>query len=320
MKRLIFVSLIAALALSACVASRSLRSAGQPGVDQFFSPGKGMGGGAEEPPMPAATQPPAATAVMDRGAVGEQQAIQRLVIQNADLAIVVADVDARMKAVEALAVELGGFVVSSSRYQTYANNGTQVPEAQVVIRVPAEKLDTALDRIKADVVKVDTESRTGQDVTADYVDQLSRLKNLEATEAQLTKIMESATKTDDVMAVFNQLSSVREQIEVVKGQIKYYEQSAALSAISVRIIAEATIQPIEIAGWKPQGVARDAIQDLIYFFQGFVDFLIRFALLILPALILMGIPLYLVFLGLRAVWRRVRKPKVRPAAPEQPEK
>ena len=319
MKRLIFVSLIAALALSACVASRSLRSAGQPGVDQFLSPRKGMGGGAEEPPMPA-MQPPAPTAVMDRGAVGEQQAIQRLVIQNADLAIVVADVDARMKAVEALAVELGGFVVSSNRYQTYANNGTQVPEAQVVIRVPAEKLDTALDRIKADVVKVDTESRTGQDVTADYVDQLSRLKNLEATEAQLTKIMESATKTDDVMAVFNQLSSVREQIEVVKGQIKYYEQSAALSAISVRIIAEATIQPIEIAGWKPQGVARDAIQDLIYFFQGFVDFLIRFALLILPALILMGIPLYLVFLGLRAVWRRVRKPKVRPAAPEQPEK
>jgi hypothetical protein len=258
---------------------------------------------------------------MDRTATGnQQQAIERLVIQNADLAIVVADVDARMKAVEALATELGGFVVSSSKYQTYANNGKQVPEAQVTIRVPAEKLDQALDRIKADVVQVDTESRTGQDVTADYVDQLSRLKNLEATETQLLKIMESSTDSGDTLNIFNQLTSIREQIEIVKGQIKYYEQSAALSAISVRIIAEATIQPIEIAGWKPQGVARDAIQDLVYFVQDFVNFLIRAVLLILPALILIAIPLYLVFLGLRAVVRRVRKPKVRPPAPEPPEK
>jgi len=229
-------------------------------------------------------------------------------------------VEARLKAVEALAAELGGFVVSSSKYQAYASNGTQVPEAQVTIRIPAEKLDEALSRIKADVVKVDTESRTGQDVTADYVDQLSRLKNLEATEAQLLKIMETSTDSGDTLNIFNQLTSIREQIEVVKGQIKYYEQSAALSAISVRIIAEASVQPIEIAGWKPQGVARDAIQDLIYFSQGFVDFLIRLVLLILPALVLIAIPLYLIFLGLRAVFRRVRKPKVRPPAPEQPEK
>jgi len=115
------------------------------------------------------------------------------------------------------------------------------------------------------------------------------------------------------------LTSIREQIEVVKGQMKYYEESAAMSAISVRIIAEATIQPIEIAGWKPQGVARDAIQDLIYFFQDFVDFLIRFALYLLPALILIGIPFYLIFLGIRAIVRKLRKPKVKLPVPVEEE-
>jgi hypothetical protein len=252
--------------------------------------------------------------------VGQPAAIERLIIQNADLSIVVADVDDRMKAVEALATEMGGYVVSSSKYQTTGNNGVEVPEAQVVIRVPAEKLDEALNRIKADVVEIRGDSRTGQDVTADYVDLQSRLKNLEATEAQLTKIMENATATEDVLNVFNQLTSIREQIEVVKGQIKYYEESAALSAVSVRIIAEASVQPIEIAGWKPQGVARDAIQDLIFFVQDFVDFLIRFALLILPALVLIAIPVYLVFLGLRALVRRFRKPRVKPVVVEEVEK
>jgi len=94
----------------------------------------------------------------------------------------------------------------------------------------------------------------------------------------------------------------------LKGQIKYLEESADLSAISVRLIAEEGTQPIEIGPWKPEGAAKDAIQDLIFFFQNFVDFLIRFVLYNLPALILIGIPLYLVFLGGRALFRRFRKP------------
>ncbi|MGE5250645.1 MAG: DUF4349 domain-containing protein [Bacteroidota bacterium] len=309
MKRLLFVSLIIAVLLPGCATYRALRSG--PAATQ--APAFAAGGGVpEQPPAPADAE---------RTATGAQApAVERLVIQNADLAIVVADVDARMKAVEALAAELGGYVVSSSKYQTYDRSGVQVPEAQVNIRVPAGKLDQALERIKSDVVEVQTESRTGQDVTADYIDQQSRLKNLEATEAQLVKIMQSTTAADDTLNVFNQLTSIREQIEVVKGQIKYYEESAALSAVSVRIVAEASIQPIEVAGWKPKGVARDAIQDLIFFFQDFVNFLIRLVLLVLPALVLIAIPVYLVFLGLRALVRRFRKPKLRPQAPDQPEK
>ena len=58
---------------------------------------------------------------------------------------------------------------------------------------------------------------------------------------------------------------------------------------------------------RPEGAAREAIQDLIVFFQSFVEFLIRFALYTLPALILVAIPLYLLFLAGRAVYRRVRR-------------
>jgi hypothetical protein len=72
--------------------------------------------------------------------------------------------------------------------------------------------------------------------------------------------MASATKTEDVLNVFQQLTAIREQIEVTKGQIQYYEESAALSQIAVLIRAEAAVQPLEIGGWQPVGVARDAIQ------------------------------------------------------------
>ena len=252
----------------------------------------------------------------------EATSVERIVIQNADLAIVVADVEVRMEEIQKMAQNMGGFVVSSSLYQGYTSDYTPVPEASVTIRVPSERLDEALEQIKANVVEVQNETRSGQDVTAEYVDLKSRLKTYQAAEKELTELMESAADTDEVVNIFNQLMYYREQIEIIQGQIKYYEEAAALSAISIRIIAEATIQPIEIGGWEPQGVVRDAIQDLIYFWQGFVDFMIRFVIYTLPVLVTIGIPFYLVFLGARFVFRKLRgnKKKVEPQAKDEEKK
>ena len=116
-------------------------------------------------------------------------------------------------------------------------------------------------------------------------------------------------ETEDVLAVYTQLQIIQSEIEVLKGQIKYYDESVALSAVSIRLIAEETVQPVEIGGWKLEGTANDAIQDLIYFTQGFIQFLIRFVLYTLPALVLVAIPLYLLFLGGRKLYRRFAKAK-----------
>jgi hypothetical protein len=244
-------------------------------------------------------------------AVQSPVSADRLVIQNADLSIVVADVNARVKAIQDMATAMGGFVVSANIYQVQANDGTNVPQAQIVVRVPQEKLNDALDLIKQNTVEVKNETRSGQDVTDQYVDLQSRLTAKQAAEDQLLKIMQNATKTQDVLDVYAQLQQVQSDIEVLKGQIKYMEQSAALSAISVTIIAEATVKPIQVGGWKPVGVARDAIQSLVDFEQGFANFLIVAVLFILPMLITIGIPLVLAFLLLRWILRKTRRPRVK---------
>jgi hypothetical protein len=239
----------------------------------------------------------------------QQQTQERLVIENADLAIVVKDPKARMAEIGDMAKEMGGFVVSSNLYQSYSPMGQEVPEATVVIRVPSGKLDEALAQIKKGAVDVDYENRSGQDVTSQYVDLQAQLKAKQAAEEKLLEIMDQATRAEDVLAVYLQVQNIQTQIEQLTAQIKYLEESAALSAISVRLIAEAGTQPIEVGPWRPEGAAKEAIQDLIFFFQNFVEFLIRFVLLVLPALILIAIPLYLVYLAGRAVYRRSRKSK-----------
>lgn len=318
MKRTLFVVLIAGFLLVACGA----RAANSPAPDFLaIEPEYGVGGGAPQE-MPAAM--PMATSMAyapdsDKGSGRNLDAAarERLVIRNADLAIVVKDPEATMTIITKLAEELGGFVVSSNLYQSYTSNGLPVPEASVVIRVPSEKLNEALETIKADVIEVQSENVSGQDVTSEYVDLESQLKNLEAAEAQLTEIMQKAEKTEDVLNVFNQLTSIRGQIEVIKGQMKYYEESAALSAISVRLIAEETIKPIEIMGWKPEGTFRDAIQNLVYFFQDFVDFLIWFVVNFLPKLLAIGLVFGLpILLIVRAIRNANRRRKARQEAPK----
>ena len=311
-KRISLLILIIALILSAC-ATKSASPSGDQNLS--YQEGPPMAGGVAPQPgkveMPAAEGYDSSTVKNDASNAPVQD---RLVIQNVDLTIVVSDPKAKLNAISALANEMGGIVVSSNMYQTYLSDGSPVPEGSLTIRVPAEKLDSALNNIKADVVEVRNENRTGQDVTQNYVDLKSQLRSLEAAEAQLTKIMQNAEKTEDVLNVFSQLESYRMQIEVVKGQIQYYEQASALSAINISLIAEETIQPIEIGGWKPQGVARDAIQSLIRFWQGFVDFLINFFLLVLPVLLTILLPIFLVFLVIRAILRRRRSKKTPPVA------
>ncbi len=307
MKRLLpFILMIAALILTACVGARApMEAPAEPAYDVAPLPAMEEGFAAEQAPSSG-------------GGGVEASSVERLVIQNADLAIVVSDVEARMEEIQKMAEEMGGFVVSSNLYQGYTSNYIPVPEGAVTIRVPAEKLDEALELIKEGAVEVQSETRSGQDVTAEYVDLKSRLKTYEAAERELTELMENAQDTDEVVNIFNQLMYYREQIEIIKGQIQYYEEAAALSAVSVRLIAEETIQPVTIGKWEPKGVALEAIQDLLNFWKNFVDFMIRFVIYTLPVLITIGIPLYLAFLGLRWVFRKMRGNKKK-AEPQQAE-
>lgn len=231
-------------------------------------------------------------------------ATERIVIKNASLTLVVDDPSSSMDNISALAEEMGGFVVNANLYQQYLDGGVEVPRASITIRVPAERLNEALERIKSESEQdPQSESVNSQDVTRDYVDLQSRLRNLEATEAQLNRILEDAYTTEDVLAVYNELVRVREQIEVIKGQIKYYDESAALSSINIELIADEAAQPLTIGGWQPQGVAKNAVQALIDTLQFIVNAVIWIAIYILPVLLV----LYLIFfLPISFVWKRLR--------------
>jgi hypothetical protein len=251
-----------------------------------------------------------------------QPDIQRLVIMNANLGIVVVDPPAALDSITKMAQDMQGFVVSSKLYKVSTASGIKVPEATITIRIPAEKLTNAMDQIKALVkdpkTDITSENVSGQDVTKEYVDLQSQLTNLLQAETQLQKIMDSATKTEDVMMVYNQLVQVRQQIETIKGQMKYYEESARLSAINVTIQAQESVAPLTIGGWQPVGVARNAIQTLLNTLKFIANAMIWIVLFILPVVVVIGLIIWLFVIIVLAIFRRKKKNK--PASPPATDK
>lgn len=295
--KLLFVFALIAVIVAACAS---------PQRSSFSSPDAGVSGEAIFDESPAMEPAP-----FEEGDYAEPNVVdnvERVVIKNASLEIVVDAPDQSMQSISRMAEEMGGFVVSANLYKTQTSDGQEVPRASITIRVPAEKLDAALERIEAESDRLPLNKNiNSQDVTSEYTDLESRLTNLEAAEEQLMQIMERATRTEDVLNVFDQLTRVREQIEVIKGQMQYFENSAKLSAIHVELIPNEVIQPISIGGWEPVGVVKDAVQTLIVALQGLVNIAIWLALFILPIVLIIGIPLYLIIRGVRSRRKRTER-------------
>jgi len=312
LRKWILIAVIAVLALTAC------GQAAQIVTQEAEKAAFGGGGMAPEsvPALPSVVEgyAPVEDAVMKReslaassGSIAAQAQIDRLVIKNATLSLVVKDPVASADRINALALSLGGFVVSSNVYQTSTDaQGNRIMQAGVAIRVPVDKLEAALAQLKGLAVKVESQQLAGEDVTAQYTDLESQLKNLEVAEAQLQRIMEEAKRTEDVLNVFSQLTSIRGQIEQVKGQMKYFRESAAMSLINVTLIPDVLSQPLETNDWQPQGVVKEAVEALLLALQEVATAMIWAGVYVLPLALLFGAP---VLLAVWVVRRRGRRAK-----------
>lgn len=288
-KSILLAMVILVLMLSGCASKASNNAERQfGGVEEYA-----MEAPAAEP-MPLAADYAESEKAMGATAAGVESV--QMIMMTASLSIAVDDPTVTLDDVQQLAKGMGGYTVSSNLYKAYTSSGVEVPEASVTIRVPAERLDEAMQKIKnmtGDAKKYTlNETISGQDVTKEYTDLKSRLRNLEEADAKLTEFYESATNTEEALSIYSQKMQVTEQIELIKGQIKYYDESVSTSAIAVQIQSKETIAPLTVAGWQPSGVARDALQALLDFGKGLVNLLIWLVILVVPIILVFGVPIY----------------------------
>lgn len=272
----------------------------------------GQGGsGAEAAPLA-----PAQGALDGTGSVapGRDEAAARddaLIVRTAQLGLQVADVDKALAKAQQAVGALGGYIGASTRSIV-----DEHPVATVTYRIPVERWDEALATFRALADEVLSEQTDAVEVTAQAVDLDARIRNLRATEVALVGVLEKAVKIPDILEVQAQLSTVREQIEVLVAQRADLGDRAALGTISVAYGVEVVAVTAATESWDPAGEVDRASATLVDIAQALASAGIWFAIVWLPVLLVLAAVVLVVALIIRrsGVLRRPTPSAPLPAA------
>jgi len=174
------------------------------------------------------------SAVADEPSASAAQSLsdQQKLIYTAELALEVDNARLSVEAADSLAVASGGLVADSRITQNADGKET----ATVRLRIPSQRLDEVLVQLRQ-LGAVRHEVLYTEDVTKDYADMETRLAVKEETGARLRHLLTSqAGNLADVLAVERELGRVTEEIELLKGERRYYDERIAYSTVTLTLV------------------------------------------------------------------------------------
>lgn len=229
-----------------------------------------------------------------------------LIVRTGQLDLQVADVEGAIQDAESAVTAVGGYVAGSQR-----SGDADRATASVIFRIPAARWTDALDALRKLGTRILAEQTSSQEVTAQVVDLGARLANLRATETALQGIMGRAVKIPDVLAVQEQLTGVRQQIEELTAQQQTLQNQAALGTLTVTFAPPPAVAVTQVReGWDPAREIDQASAALVGLGQGIAGAGIWLAIVGLPIFLVLGL---LALVGLVIV-RRVRRGALPPAS------
>ena len=229
--------------------------------------------------------------------------IDRKIVRTATLELSVEDVGAAAQKVENAALAAGGFV-SGSNLSTENDSGDDAQKRQratVTIRVPAEAYVSVMSQLRGIAKVLKSETSDAREVTEEYTDIQSRLRNLEATERQYLELLAKAASIQDILTVQDRLNSVRLEIEQAQGRINVLDDLTDLATITV----ELTLPPAVAQQEEDQGWAEEAWETS---WDASKDGAVVLGTVAIAGSVLMAwltVPLVLVLIGWRLFGRRV---------------
>lgn len=215
---------------------------------------------------------------------------ERKIIRNADLQLESDAPDEAQRKITAIAESKGGFVVESQQSSSDARSGKR-DTVTMNVRVPAEKFGETLEEIRKSASRVVVETVKSDDVTEEFIDIEAQLKAKKSLEAQFLEIMKRANTVEDALEVQRQLAEVRGEIEKIEGRKRFLENQSALSTIKIRLQTPTTLTANSDGfGYRLKESFGKGFDGALNFILGLVSIVIA----ILPFLIFIVLPIYLV--------------------------
>ena len=154
---------------------------------------------------------------------------QQKLVYTSRLTVDTTEFDAYADAVRQKVSELGGYIEQSEVSGDAENGGRSL---YMTIRVPAEKRNELTDTAKSNA-KVRSQSESVEDVTLEYVDVQSHIEALQTEQQTLLGLLEKADSIDTTLAIQNQLTEVRYQLESYSSRLKVMQNQVDYSTLEL---------------------------------------------------------------------------------------
>jgi hypothetical protein len=230
-------------------------------------------------------------------------AIQRSIVYTGSITVRVDNVNDAANRLVALATGAGGFVGGDQR-----NMDSGKSTATLTLRIPADKFSGALDDI-SHIANGKEQSRqvSTQDVTANVVDLAARIQAQQASVDRVRALLAKAQTVAEITSVEGELSRRESDLESLKGQQRSLDDLTALSTIAVTLLGPEAAAPA-----PPKAAQGGFVGGLKAGWKAFAAS-IRVVLTVLgallPFILVIGVPLWLVYWWLR---RRTRAARLTP--------
>jgi hypothetical protein len=218
-----------------------------------------------------------------------------MIARTAELTLTTNEFEKSRIAIEEILKRHNGYLGQLNVNATAASGRT----LDATLRIPAGQRDQAIAEIKK-LGRVESESQTGEEVTAQYMDLEARLSNAHNTEQRLTDILRERTgKLSDVLAVEESLSRVRGEIEQMEAERKTLSKRVEFLTLQVHLAENYRPQSNSVLG-RFRDAAISGYQSLINGIVAAILFLLKVG----PSILLWGA---LLFFPARFAWRKFHR-------------
>ena len=163
----------------------------------------------------------------------------RKLIRNANVEFEIVSFDEAVQKITAFANEERGYVATTNS-QKQANGKLR---GQVIVKVLPESLDRFLQKIRG-LGELKNQSLGTEDVTKAYFDTDARLKNARVMEQRLIDMLKTKTgKVSDLLQVEKELARVREEIEKMQGELKYWDSQVQFATVTISLAEKDMDEP-----------------------------------------------------------------------------
>lgn len=242
----------------------------------------------------AAAEEGASSEISDSAAMKTGQKL----IYTIHMEVETTEYDTLMADVRAKVDTLGGYIENSEISGNAERNNRS---ACLTIRIPAEKRNELTETVKTKA-NVTYSSESARDVTLEYVDTQSRIDSLRTEQKTLMELLEKAEDIDTVLAIQNQLTEVRYELQSYESRLKVMENQVTYSTFYINIYEVQRVTVPEESSFFTKLKER-FVNSLYALGEGFQSFLL-FVLGDFPILLVAAVVIVVIVVVVRKIIRK----------------